>query len=294
MNTDTAKKTPLLANIAIILLAVGLAFGGYRYYGLHTSYAGLQKDSSDKIASLETTLSQTQLEKTSLSDALTAEQQKNDEFEQQIEKLSGKVGTLVKLSQTDPELLKKYSKVYFLNENYMPKNLKKISTRYLFDTTENESYLSDAWPFLQDLMNRADGDGLNLRVVSAYRSFTTQASLKTTYKVIYGAGTANQFSADQGYSEHQLGTAVDFTNEAMGSNLVIAFENSEEFKWLQQNAYKYGFELSYPKGNTYYQYEPWHWRFVGTALAQKLHDQGINFYDMDQRDIDKYLVTLFD
>ena len=110
----------------------------------------------------------------------------------------------------------------------------------------------------------------------------------------YGAGTANSFSAEQGYSEHQLGTAVDFVTSENGYYLTTSFENTKTFKWLQENAYKYGFILSYPKGNTYYQYEPWHWRFVGKDLARKLHRDEKTFYSMDQRDIDRYIGKLFD
>ncbi|MEK7495870.1 MAG: D-alanyl-D-alanine carboxypeptidase family protein, partial [Patescibacteria group bacterium] len=64
--------------------------------------------------------------------------------------------------------------------------------------------------------------------------------------------------------------------------------------WLTENAYKYGFILSYPKQNTYYRFEPWHWRFVGVALATKLHDGNKYFYDLSQREIDQYLVSIFD
>jgi D-alanyl-D-alanine carboxypeptidase len=117
--------------------------------------------------------------------------------------------------------------------------------------------------------------------------------LKSTYSVTYGAGTANRFSADQGYSEHQLGTTLDFTTPATG--LVFSkFEKTSAYAWLAENGYTYGFVLSYPKNNTYYQYEPWHWRFVGRGLAAKLHADGKRFYDLDQRDIDSYLISFFD
>ena len=72
------------------------------------------------------------------------------------------------------------------------------------------------------------------------------------------------------------------------------FDKTPEYKWLTDNAYKYGFVISYPAGNKYYKYEPWHWRFVGVALATKLHEDGIYFYDMDQRLIDNYLANIFD
>jgi D-alanyl-D-alanine carboxypeptidase len=87
-------------------------------------------------------------------------------------------------------------------------------------------------------------------------------NLKSQYRVTYGAGTANSFSADQGYSEHQLGTTVDFTTPKVGGTLT-GFDKTDSYKWLQNNAYKYGFILSYPSSNGYYIFEPWHWRFVG-------------------------------
>ncbi|HEY4526280.1 MAG TPA: M15 family metallopeptidase, partial [Candidatus Paceibacterota bacterium] len=130
-------------------------------------------------------------------------------------------------------------------------------------------------------------------VNSAYRSFDEQLALKGQYSVSYGAGTANQFSADQGYSEHQLGTTLDFTTTGLSGGLA-GFDQTPAYDWLEKNAYKYGFVLSYPEGNQYYMYEPWHWRFVGEDLADDLHDSGRNFYDMDQRDIDPYLANIFD
>ena len=58
------------------------------------------------------------------------------------------------------------------------------------------------------------------------------------------------------------------------------FEKTDEFKWLNENAYKYGFILRYPKGKeniTGYSYESWHYRYVGTDVAKKIHDEGITF-----------------
>ena len=52
--------------------------------------------------------------------------------------------------------------------------------------------------------------------------------------------------------------------------------------------------MSYPKGNSYYVYEPWHWRFVGKELADDLYDENKKFYELDQREIDEYLLKIFD
>jgi len=209
-----------------------------------------------------------------------------------VSDLESQVGTLKKLSETDPELIKKYSKVYFLNENYAPKALAAINSAYVFNTDETYQFNAEAMPFLKLMLTTALADNVGIKIISAYRSFGEQSSLKTSYKMSYGAG-ANKFSADQGYSEHQLGTAVDFTTSAVGAGF-DGFEDTSAYRWLLANAYTYGFVLSYPQDNSYYQFEPWHWRFVGRALAKKLHDDGKNFYDLDQREIDKYLVSLFD
>jgi LAS superfamily LD-carboxypeptidase LdcB len=227
-----------------------------------------------------------------LSNNLQTEQAKNTMFESQIRSISGVVGTLQKLSQTDKELLKKYSKIYFLSENYIPSKLSRIDGQYLLNSDGELYFHGDVIPFLSVMMSDAKNAGVNLKIVSAYRSFDDQISVKTGYKVLYGSG-ANQFSADQGYSEHQLGTTVDFTTPTI-KRLVKDFENKPEYKWLTENAYKYGFILSYPKGNSYYQYEPWHWRFVGIALAKKLFDEKKSFYNLTQREIDVYLVSIFD
>lgn len=292
MESPQSKKTSL-PSIIIVVFVIALGFGGYSYATLRTESQNTKLALETKVSELEGKIGQMELEKTSLNDALYAEQSKNEEFEEQIREISGTVGTLEKLSKTDPELLKKYSKVYFLNEHYQPSRLVALDSSYLFDPKKEQYLTSPVKTYLKKLIDEADDDGLDLKVLSAFRSFGTQANLKTNYTVTYGAGTANQFSAEQGYSEHQLGTTVDFTNPTIGAPLT-GFETTEEYKWLQENAYKYGFVLSYPEGNTYYQFEPWHWRFVGIKLAKKLHTDNAFFYDLDQRDIDKYLVNIFD
>lgn len=213
--------------------------------------------------------------------------------EQVVGSISGAVGTLQKLAEVDPEILKKYSKVYFMNENYVPAHLVVVPPEYLYSTARTEQFLAEAWPSLRNLLDAAKRDGVTLYVKSGYRSFSEQKSLKSMYSVTYGAGTANTFSADQGYSEHQLGTTLDFITTGLGGNL-NGFEKTEAYVWLLSNAHRFGFILSYPKGNNYYVYEPWHWRYVGIKLATYLHDNKLNFYDMDQRAIDKYLVDTFD
>ena len=229
---------------------------------------------------------------TGLTQTLVEEKNRNDLFESQIQAIGSTVGTLDKLSKTDKELLQKYSKIYFLNENYIPSALTVINYKNVFDAEKVQLFHTKAYPFLVSLLDTANATNTPILVVSAYRSFTEQSAIKTSYKITYGSG-ANSFSADQGYSEHQLGTTLDFTTPNLGSSFA-KFETTNQYKWLTENAWKYGFVLSYPKGNTYYQYEPWHWRFVGLELAEKLHISKQNFYDLPQREIDTFLVSIFD
>lgn len=212
-------------------------------------------------------------------------------FRVQLSSLTENVNTIVKLRNLDEELLKKYSKVYFLNENYVPKTVLQIDPQYV--TNSKEQYIhANVLPFLYALLEDAKKNGIDLKVRWGLRSFLEQYKLKTDDVMIYGSG-ANKFTADQGYSEHQLGTTIDFNTSEFNGNS-SSFYKTKAYQWLLDNAYKYGFILSYPENNKYYVFEPWHWRFVGIKLATKLHDENKYFYDLDQRDIDQYLIYIFD
>lgn len=289
-------QAPLIAtSIGCLVLIAALGYGIYRYIALDRSAEVLASALAEAKAytdTLEAKLAASEETRSDLADALAREQAKNNAFEGRINDISGTVGTLAKLAATDPELLAKYSKVYFLNENYIPSTLTLIKAEYRVDPSRPLEFHAQAEPFLTTLIEEAKEDGIELRIASSYRSFGTQAALKNGYVISYGSG-ANRFSADQGYSEHQLGTTVDFTTPALGSAFT-GFGDTEAFVWLTENAHRYGFILSYPKGNTHYVYEPWHWRFVGVKLARDLHREEKSFYDLEQREINEYLVSLFD
>jgi LAS superfamily LD-carboxypeptidase LdcB len=211
----------------------------------------------------------------------------------EVGQIGQSVGTLEKLQKTDPELLQKYSKVFFLNEHYEPPRLAQIPSQYKFNGNKNLLVHEQAWPHLQSLLNKASNEGIPLFVFSAFRSFSEQQAIKGKYTIVYGEGSANQFSADQGYSEHQLGTTVDFITTGIDGTL-FGFENTAAYSWLLKNAHRYGFILSYPEHNAYYIFEPWHWRYVGVELATHLYNTNKHFYDLDQREIDEYLAAIFD
>jgi LAS superfamily LD-carboxypeptidase LdcB len=247
---------------------------------------------SSTIADLENQLTDLKDDLEDLADDYRDEKNKNDEFEDQIRDLAGTLGDLDKLAKTDEELLAKYSKVYFLNENYIPERLKQIDDKYILKGKKDQYFHARAIDHLEDMLKAAAKDDIDLKIVSAYRSFDEQTDLKGQFTQVYGTG-ANAFSADQGYSEHQLGTTVDLTVDEVGG-AYNSFKDTEAYQWLLDNAYKYGFILSYPEGNDFYIFEPWHWRFVGTDLARDLNRKDKTFYELEQREINEYLLTFFD
>lgn len=284
-----------------VIVLVGIAFwAGMEIYGLNITIYEERVSSAGEIWELESQIDSLKKERRDLAEAnenlrgnLEEEIRLSDSLMDRLEVATGEIEIARKLQEIDPELLRKYSRVYFLNENYEPVGLVEIPDEYLAPTREEAFFHEDAWPFLYRMLRAVSRIGIEPEIVSGFRSFDEQTELKERYNIIYGEGTANQFSASQGYSEHQLGTAVDFSVKGMQGAL-DGFEHTEFYAWLKENAHKYGFILSYPKGNTSYVFEPWHWRFVGVELATELNDRGINFYDMDQREIDEYRVRLFD
>src|SRR5690606_4638240 len=295
-----------LRNILVVALAVlAIAAGGFIWWQSQENakeVAALQADieTRDKelalkesvINELSEVLQMTTEELEDTEDRLRGEKERNDDMESQVRKLAGTVSDLDKLSKTDKELLQKYSKVYFLNEHYIPESLREIDDEWKYDETRSHQLHTKVMPFFEDMLEDAKDDGVELWVTSAYRSFEYQSQLKGAYTVTYGSG-ANAFSADQGFSEHQLGTTIDFTTRGLGGGL-NGFQNTPAYTWLLENAHKYGFTLSYPEGNSYYVYEPWHWRFVGKKLAKDLRNDNAHFYDWEQRKIDQYRLNIFD
>lgn len=126
----------------------------------------------------------------------------------------------------------------------------------------------------------------DVSVTSAFRSYSYQESLFTGYvsnelKSHPGwtreqaEAEAETYSARPGTSEHQTGLCCDMHN-LPGAD--VSFANQEAYKWLSDNAWKFGFILRFPEDKTEitgYSFEPWHYRYVGRYHAQKIHDAGL-------------------
>lgn len=119
-----------------------------------------------------------------------------------------------------------------------------------------------AWQEMKEAATSDLGDGCGLLLVSAYRSVERQAEI-VRRKFLRGIGVEEIFavSAPPGFSEHHTGRAVDISTPGYAA-LEEEFEQSKAFAWLVEHAEKFGFSMTYGRGNAYgYLYEPWHWCF---------------------------------
>jgi zinc D-Ala-D-Ala carboxypeptidase len=130
----------------------------------------------------------------------------------------------------------------------------------------------DAAPHLTALIAAAKKDGVMVSGISCFRSIAYQrATFCKPDKLASQGGIVGRArsSAPPGYSEHATGYTLDFGDRAApGANLDVRFANTKGGTWLAENAPRFGFELSFPKGNAQgVMFEPWHWRWVGTNQA---------------------------
>jgi D-alanyl-D-alanine carboxypeptidase len=132
----------------------------------------------------------------------------------------------------------------------------------------------------------AKEDGITLYSLSAYRSYTTQASLFDRNMRRLGADETLELTARPGYSEHQTGLADDLGDHS-ACDLAVCFESHPAAKWLAANSWRYGWILRYPLGYTTItgiQTEPWHFRYIGEPAAKQMHTTGVKtleqFFDL--------------
>ncbi len=118
--------------------------------------------------------------------------------------------------------------------------------------------------------------GVHLASNSTYRPFTDQQRIYAADRQRLGPAGADRLTARPGYSEHQTGLAIDIGTVSGHCDLDPCFATTPEGRWLAANAWRYGFVLRYPDGQeqvTGIEFEPWHYRYVGSALATEYHDE---------------------
>jgi D-alanyl-D-alanine carboxypeptidase len=113
---------------------------------------------------------------------------------------------------------------------------------------------------------------------SGYRSYDTQVVVHDRQVKRLGLKAGEALAARPGYSEHQTGLAADVSAAGQGCTIQVCFAKTKAGKWLAANAWQYGFILRYPDGQTAttgYQFEPWHFRYVGVELATEMKSQNV-------------------
>lgn len=174
-------------------------------------------------------------------------------------------------SKGDLILVNKYNK---LDKNFKPDNIVEISSQYAYEGQHVSKKVYEAY---RSMWNAAKQEDLTLIVTSSYRDYESQDQIWNSFANSMGEEYADSRAARAGHSEHQTGLTLDIVTYDSYNN---EFEQTDEFKWLQKNAYKYGFILRFPKDKeniTGYSYESWHYRYVGVDVATKIHNLGITF-----------------
>ncbi|MBM4236530.1 MAG: M15 family metallopeptidase [Firmicutes bacterium] len=274
------KHKSLLQPLLLLLFSVALFYGAYYFFSDHLDG---DEDALPEVIEEAPPESPEQVEETGLEDpedlepAPVQEQDDPDSAD-----LSEPVAVELQVITDGDYLLALVTKETTLKSSYAPTNLVRISD-YMFPA--RELWLrEEAYRQLEQLWQAATDDGITLTIISAYRSYDYQKTLFQNYANSYGEEAANRFSARAGQSEHQLGTTVDFGGTAV--DLKAAFADTEQGRWLADNAYQFGFAMSYPEGKekiTGYIFEPWHYRYIGLEAAAAWHEAGLSLKEFLQQ-----------
>lgn len=192
------------------------------------------------------------------------------------------IPTLAIFTNTPLVLVNKH---FFLLKSYYPKNLVNVNTRNItyIKRPNEEMYLQkEALENFDKLYQEAKNEGFELVIFSGFRPYHKQQEL---YYETFGMD--NSISAKPGHSEHQTGLAIDVSTLKHG--LTDYFSLSQEYLWLEKNAHRFGYILRYPKDKehiTGYQFEPWHFRYVGVEHAKIIYEQNLT--------LEEYLFKTFE
>ena len=167
------------------------------------------------------------------------------------------------------------NKYYKLPDNYEPSDLESISIRYSYAGNKLTKESNDAYV---SMWNAAKSEGYTLIVNSSFRNHASQERVYKNLKATNGLAEADKIAARPGHSEHQTGLAIDVFE--IKNQSTATFKDSEAYTWLKENAYLFGFIERYPEGQEYltgYNFEAWHWRYIGVDAAKIIYEENITF-----------------
>ena len=182
--------------------------------------------------------------------------------------------TDIKTVKEPDDMLVLVNKYHALPSGWNASNLVNLSSKYSYNGQKLNSTAAEALTQMIDDMRDL---GYTMWVVSGYRSEDYQYGLYNYYVRTQTQKVADRTSARPNHSEHQTGLAADISNI---QGAIDHFANTDEYLWLKDNAHKYGFIERYPKDKEFltgYDYEPWHYRYLGVEIATKIHDEQITY-----------------
>lgn len=165
--------------------------------------------------------------------------------------------------------------------DYAPDDLVSMSSIGI-PSANGHSLRKPAADGIVSLFTAAGAEGISLDMTSGYRDAQLQRQLYDGYVETLGQAGADATSARPGYSEHQTGLTADISAAGEGCALEGCFGGTRAGRWLAEHAWEHGFILRYPDGQTPvtgYEYEPWHFRFIGVDAARAYHESGAATYE---------------
>ena len=269
-NRKGFDKLKVMSCLVFIVVAVALGISNVSDNNIDRSESNV--NSSDKSESVEDVnnkevlLAKSKRKEMNNTFSSDADDLKNDEIEKLQDILNDELFILVNKNNK-------------LAIDYEPNTLvdSDIAFEEYIDCKQLDERTSNA---AKEMFNAALKENINLIAISGYRSYSVQENLYNSRVEVKGIEKTRQYTAAPGASEHQTGLAIDIVCNDY-PYLDEEFENTDAFKWLFNNCYKYGFILRYQKGKediTGYNYEPWHFRYIGDVdIAKDIMERGICF-----------------
>ena len=269
-NRKGFDKLKVMSCLVFIVVAVALGISNVSDNNIDRSESNV--NSSDKSESVEDVnnkevlMAKSKRKEMNNTFSSDADDLKNDEIEKLQDILNDELFILVNKNNK-------------LAIDYEPNTLvdSDIAFEEYIDCKQLDERTSNA---AKEMFNAALKENINLIAISGYRSYSVQENLYNSRVEVKGIEKTRQYTAEPGASEHQTGLAIDIVCNDY-PYLDEEFENTDAFKWLFNNCYKYGFILRYQKGKediTGYNYEPWHFRYIGDVdIAKDIMERGICF-----------------
>ncbi len=182
---------------------------------------------------------------------------------------------------SNDSLLRIINKKQTIEPDYVPSDLVDVPvSQYSHQKLRQEAASS-----LEEMFKAASDDGIELYLISGYRSYTKQQELQNYYRDTLGDVQADRIDCIPGSSEHQIGLAVDLGTVDHKYELDTDFSKTEAYQWLISHCSEYGYILRYPEGKeevTGIKFSPWNFRYVGNEYSTKITESGLTMEEYFQ------------